>query len=110
MSHLRVVGCALLITAGTLWAEEKQHPPAITGNLHVDLFGLQRLADAPDLRLQDQAPLALPSRRSPWLAAGMSALVPGSGQVYTASYWEAALFVAAGMGAIWLFMAGAAGA
>jgi hypothetical protein len=93
MSHLRVIGCALLFSAGTLCAVEKQEPPAITGNLHIDLFGLQSLANAPVLR-QDEAPLAIPSKRSPWLAAGMSALVPGSGQIYTESYWEAALFVA----------------
>ncbi|MCK5571635.1 MAG: hypothetical protein KAJ12_02695, partial [Bacteroidetes bacterium] len=32
--------------------------------------------------------------KSPWLGAGLSLLIPGSGQFYAESYWKAALFFA----------------
>lgn len=87
------LGCALLASNGTVLAGDGQAQNAMTGNLRVDLFGLKELGPGPQLQ-QVQAPLAMPSHRSPWLAAGMSALVPGAGQIYTESYWEAALFIA----------------
>jgi hypothetical protein len=85
-----VVSLFLAMTA--LAGEPTQQPP-ITGNLRVDLVGLKDLDAMPGLA-QEQAPLAMPPHKSPWLAAGMSAVIPGSGQVYTGNYWEAALFVA----------------
>ncbi len=68
--------------------------PVLTGNVRIDLLGLQDLSQAPPAQRQDGAPLAMPSHRSPWLAAGMSALIPGLGQAYTENYWEAAGFLA----------------
>jgi hypothetical protein len=88
-----VLGCVFLMSTGGALAGEGQEQKGITGNLHVDLFGLKALAPGPQVQ-QEQAPMALPAHKSPWLAAGMSALVPGAGQVYAESYWEAALFVA----------------
>jgi hypothetical protein len=85
--------CTLLLSPGSAQAGDGPEHNALTGNLHVDLFGLKELGAGPQL-LQQQAPLAMPSHRSAWLAAGMSALIPGSGQIYTESYWEAALFLA----------------
>ena len=87
------LGCALLMSSGNALAGDGQEHTGLTGNLRVDLFGLKDLGPGPQLQ-QEQAPLAMPSHRSPWLAAGMSALIPGAGQIYTESYWEAALFIA----------------
>jgi hypothetical protein len=82
-----------LLSCASAHAADGPSQLALTGNARVDLCGLRSLSAVPELR-QEQAPLALPSHRSPWLAAGMSAVIPGSGQVYSGSYWEAALFVA----------------
>jgi hypothetical protein len=65
---------------------------ALTGNIRVDFFGLSG-------GITESAPPqeVLPSTertKSPWLAAGMSLLVPGSGEFYAESYWKAAAFFA----------------
>lgn len=64
---------------------------ALTGNLRTDFFGQQELAFMP--QLQESAAPA-PSRKSPWLAAGLSLILPGAGEFYAESYWKAALFLA----------------
>ncbi len=84
------------------FAEEKPMVPVkensettqqvLSGNLRVDLFGFDEM-------LQQGQPAMpqggqVPSRKSPWLAAGMSVLVPGSGEFYAQSYWKAAAFFA----------------
>jgi hypothetical protein len=89
-----VVACAVVLVAERAAARGGQGEHIVTGNVRIDLFGLRTLDAGPILQ-QDQAPLALPSHKSPWLAAGMAAVVPGTGQLYTGSYWEAALFFAA---------------
>ena len=98
--HLFSIICLSVALCGKSPAADTPAPPPLTGNLKVDLCGLRELAVVPQLQVE-QAPLAMPSRRSPWLAAGMSAVLPGAGQIYTGSYWEAALFVAADAAA-WL--------
>jgi hypothetical protein len=75
----------------------------MTGNLQVDFFGLTALRDGPALEplLQsDAGGSADPSRRSPWLASGLSLLVPGTGEFYAGSYWKAALFFAVEVAAL----------
>ena len=68
--------------------------PPLTGHLRVDLLGgATRWSEAPAVR-PEEAPLAVAGERSPWLGAGLSVLLPGSGQIYAESYWKAALFVA----------------
>jgi hypothetical protein len=64
-----------------------------TGNLRVDFFGRGELHESPAVADQDQAVHALP-HKSPWLAGGMSLLVPGAGEFYAESYWKAAAFLA----------------
>jgi len=98
LARVIVVACVLFCVSVHAADGPQQLP--LTGNAKIDLCGLRALTGTPEV-LQEEAPLALPSHRSPWLAAGMSALVPGSGQIYTGSYWEAALFVAADVAA-WL--------
>lgn len=66
--------------------------PRLSGNLRVDLFGFEQLA-TPAPALQQSAEQSA-SRKSPWLAAGMSILVPGSGEAYAQSYVKAAVFFA----------------
>jgi hypothetical protein len=71
----------------------------VTGNLRVDLFSEAAMATSPSLT-QEGDVRARP-HKSPLLAAGMSLLIPGAGQVYTEHYWEAGAFLAADIAA-WL--------
>ncbi len=64
----------------------------LTGNPHVDLVGIADFKSAPPQVDEDQDNEV--SHRSPWLAAGLSLVLPGAGQIYTESYWEAAASVA----------------
>jgi hypothetical protein len=67
----------------------------LTGNINVDFFGMS--SPALLAGLQDGDPAVTHPRKSPWLAAGMSLLVPGAGEFYSESYWKAAAFFAAGV-------------
>lgn len=85
----------LALIAGTgarSWGADT--PVRLTGNLRIDLFGQQSLRDGPLLGEQEGDPANMPSRKSPWLAAGLSAVVPGAGELYAGSIWKAALFFA----------------
>lgn len=72
--------------------ENTDEQATLTGNLRVDMFGLQDLNDAP--AMQDQQQIENGSYKSPWIAAGMSAIVPGAGELYAGSYVKAAVFLA----------------
>jgi len=63
----------------------------LSGNLQVDLFGLTAMRTGPDIQDESKG-LPIPSHKSPWLAGGMSLVIPGSGEFYAESYWKAALF------------------
>src|SRR5437867_6040768 len=65
----------------------------ITGNLRIDLFGQTELADVPHFTPQQE--LTIHRHKSPYIAAGLSLVVPGTGQFYTERYWEAATFLGA---------------
>jgi len=69
----------------------------LTGSPMVDLVGQDRLWDQPFGGDTVQG-IAVPSHKSPWLAAGLSVLVPGAGEFYAQSYWKAALFFALEVG------------
>ena len=78
--------------------EKEKEPGAVqgdrlSGNLQVDLFGLSAMRTGPNIQEVPKA-APMPSHKSPWAAAGMSLLVPGSGEFYAESYWKAALFLA----------------
>ena len=63
----------------------------LTGNLRVDLFGRRGLAAG--FQFSDQIEGEEPHpRKSPWLAAGMSLVLPGAGEFYSESYWRSAGF------------------
>ncbi len=98
-----VVGGLLVVVSLSGTAGEDQHsivflPAArmqhhLTGDLHMDLFGQRELAFAPHLQQEGTAE-SVPARKSPWLAAGLSLVLPGTGELYAESYWKAALFLA----------------
>jgi len=66
-----------------------------TGNFAVDMFGFREMKAGPALVLQqDETAVPAPRDKSPWLAAGMSAIIPGAGEFYSESYWKSAAFLA----------------
>jgi hypothetical protein len=67
----------------------------LTGNVVVDLFGPASLSGGPFLSGQGDVPIKHAGYKSPWLAAGLSAMVPGAGEFYAESYWKSAAFFAA---------------
>jgi len=92
---------ALMTGVATAWPQDRPAVPwkadaphlQLTGNARIDLIGRMDLADEP--RIQDEtSPQIETHRKSPWLAAGMSVLVPGAGEFYTESYWKSAAFFA----------------
>jgi hypothetical protein len=70
-----------------------KHERPLTGNFQVDFFGQTELAT--QLSPQSDVPAHEFSHKSPWLAAGLSAVLPGAGEFYAESYWKAAIFFAA---------------
>jgi hypothetical protein len=78
-----------------------EHGTQLSGNLRVDLFGFERLPSA-GIPAAQQGGVQVMSRKSPWLAAGMSLVVPGAGEVYAQSYWKAVGFFAIEVAA-WAF-------
>ncbi|MER3524565.1 MAG: hypothetical protein C4326_11015 [Ignavibacteria bacterium] len=94
-------GVALVLVATRMFAEEgprsvvfrsPSHRAALTGNLETDLFARTYLAFTP--RLEQEGDNSLSTRKSPWLAAGLSLVLPGAGEFYAESYWKSALFLA----------------
>jgi hypothetical protein len=65
----------------------------LTGHVRIDLFGQTALWDHPIVADQQEG-TTLSQEKSPWLGAGFSLVIPGSGQFYAESYWKAALFFA----------------
>jgi hypothetical protein len=95
MKNLKL-GFLLLLLVGSAFGGEEgtlqgQSDVPLTGNLRVDLFGSTLGAAGPLMQQTtgEQEPIG---KKSPWLAAGMSLVVPGSGEFYAESYWKAAAF------------------
>jgi hypothetical protein len=65
--------------------------PQLTGNLRVDFFGQKDLAMGLHLEEQMEGEEPRP-HKSPWLAAGLSLVLPGSGEFYAENYWRSAAF------------------
>jgi len=65
----------------------------LTGNIRVDLFSTVQLSPDPfSYASTDEQQVG--TTKSPWVAAGLSLLVPGAGEFYAESYWKAAAFFA----------------
>ena len=76
---------------GTASQNDALSDVALTGNIRIDLFGTAHLSSGPVLEpTADEQGTA--SWKSPWLAAGLSLVVPGAGEFYAESYWKAAAF------------------
>ncbi len=62
-------------------------------------------AAVPPADLTNMRGTALPAqpraRKSPWLAVGLSAALPGAGQIYTKSYWKVPVIW--GLGGYWVY-------
>jgi hypothetical protein len=74
--------------------------PAVTlsGNARIDFSGAAEIPAA----FQSGTPdLSDASRKSPWLAGGLSLVLPGAGEFYSESYLKSGLFLAA-EAAIWV--------
>jgi hypothetical protein len=102
-----MVGVALLGVVCSAQSEERpnvlagqQSPPVqLTGNARIDFVGQTVLTPSLEDTMQQQA-LGDYARKSPWIAGALSLVVPGTGEFYAASYWKAALFLAADV-ALW---------
>lgn len=92
----------LALTALHTGAQIKQVPEAkeespLTGNARIDLFRPSLDGGAASIQEQGTGPAL--HHKSPWLAAGMSLVVPGAGEFYAESYWKSAVFLAVEVGA-----------
>ncbi len=72
-------------------------PVMLSGNLRVDLTGLERLGGPP--AKQDKE-IEVEGEKSVWLAAGLSAIIPGAGEIYAESYLKGSIFFLADV-ALW---------
>jgi hypothetical protein len=101
---MKTMTCALLVLFshdliagggefGRIHSAQRQPQLQMTGNIRVDLFGQTQLSDTPSVA--QSADVGMASRKSPYIAAGLSLVVPGAGHFYTERYWEAAAFFAA---------------
>lgn len=79
------------ISSILLWRTQVQ-PIRLTGNARVDFLGQSALE--PALQEAGSQQDVIRSYKSPWLAAGLSLAIPGSGELYTGSYWKSAAFLA----------------
>jgi len=73
-----------------------------SGDARIDLLGMPDLNGALPAQQVSSAVDEAARRKSPWLAAGMSILVPGAGEFYAGDYWKSAAFFAVDV-ALWIF-------
>ena len=93
---LAIVVCSLLARAGenptSVVLRHDGPGTVLSGNARID-FSAVPVSPAP---FQEGSPDALQaSRKSPWLAGGLSLVVPGTGELYSESYLKSAVFLAA---------------
>jgi hypothetical protein len=96
MRHAVLLACALAASiagAQPLRPALPEEETPLTGDVRRDLLTALRQDAAPPLQGGE------PRHKSPWLAAGMSLVVPGSGEFYAENYWKSALFLAVEVGA-----------
>ena len=73
-----------------------------SGDARIDLLGMPDLNGPSPAQQVSSAVDEAARRKSPWLAAGMSILVPGAGEFYAGDYWKSAAFFAVDV-ALWIF-------
>lgn len=86
---LFILGCALA-SAG-----EKQQVH-LTGNPQVDFFSSSRgeALSTPPRMMSMPMDNSSEGTKSPWIAAGLSLVVPGAGEIYSENYLKGAVFIA----------------
>ena len=104
MRHVALLLILLLIAPAFATAEKtlngaEPSAPALTGHARVDLVGQAEMWDSPPDQTESAGEHP-PGWKSPWLAGGLSAVVPGSGQIYAGNFWKAAIFLAVEAAAI----------
>jgi len=96
MVLLAIAACCLSARAGenpTSVVLRHDAPGTVpSGNARIDFSAVA----VPPASLQEGSPDAsLALRKSPWLAGGLSLVIPGAGEFYTESYLKSAIFLAA---------------
>lgn len=81
-----------ILSIGVVFAQsENDNKIELTGSLYTDSkIMMDNYSELSSNPLADD----LPSKKSPVLAGVLSAIIPGSGQIYNGDYWIAAAFVA----------------
>ncbi|MGA9117417.1 MAG: hypothetical protein WB626_11625 [Bacteroidota bacterium] len=99
--HLRHAVCAAALLAlagagsapahgeGSVVLKRPGATVPLTGNLRTDILAPHALGNGPDGMERGDV-----IRKSPWIAAGLSLVLPGAGEFYAESYWKAAAFLA----------------
>lgn len=87
----------LLFASAMLNAQTEDSSLVLTGNLEYDTQLITEAVYQPD---EVQLLPDSPSKKSPFLAGLLSALVPGAGEIYTENYLKAGIFVAVEAAAI----------
>jgi hypothetical protein len=104
-THKLVLTMAILVTTVVVGAAAfaGEHPSSVvlrggpaglkpSGNARIDFSGVP---ESPALFQQDAPDASGGSRKSPWLAGGLSLVLPGTGEIYAESYLKSAVFLAA---------------
>lgn len=86
---LALTGGILLFAEGTTTAAAQTSLPADSTRVVTDSAG------------REAAPASFHPTKSPWLAVGLSAALPGAGQIYDAGYWKVPVIW--GLGVYWLY-------
>ncbi|HEX9657308.1 MAG TPA: hypothetical protein VGB89_10405 [Bacteroidota bacterium] len=76
----------------------QENSQRLTGDVRTDLFGSHDFTAGPQLTPQGYDMDEF-QHKSPWLAAGMSLVIPGAGEFYAESYWKSAAFLVVGVAA-----------
>ncbi len=84
----------ILITF-TITTFAQENKIKLSGNISQDI-----LVSSNNYKFDDNEQSIVFKKRSPLLAAGMSVLLPGAGQVYNEDYWKTAIFAALEIAAI----------
>lgn len=71
-----------------------------SGNARMDFVGFMELRSFAPAN-QEERPDYTARKKSPWLAGGLSLVLPGAGEFYAESYWKSAAFLAVEIG-VWV--------
>ncbi len=93
---MRLALWLLLVSGGTLLPSATSEAAGSDLRLYAD-----SVKPAPDTAGQQVQSPGFHSTKSPWLAVGLSAALPGAGQIYDESYWKVPVIWA--LGIYWIY-------